>query len=47
MFEERSTEVEIMDDLDLGGQAMDQTLAELEVINQWLGGNKVVTDALQ
>lgn len=35
-----------MDDLQLEGEAMRQTLAELEVINNLLGGHKVVLDAL-
>jgi 2-polyprenyl-3-methyl-5-hydroxy-6-metoxy-1,4-benzoquinol methylase len=35
-----------MDDLALGGEDMAQTLEELDLINTWLGGNKVVTDAL-
>ncbi|CAN5915170.1 class I SAM-dependent methyltransferase [soil metagenome] len=46
MFSRRSPETEIMDDLALGGEAMAQTLQELDTINTWLGGNKVVTDAL-
>ena len=46
MFEKRSTEEEIMDDLALGGEAMDRTLDELEIINKRLGGNKVIKDGL-
>jgi 2-polyprenyl-3-methyl-5-hydroxy-6-metoxy-1,4-benzoquinol methylase len=37
----RSNEEEIMDNLALGGEEMDQTLRELEVINRLLGGDHV------
>jgi len=37
----RSTEPEIMDDLDCHGEVVDQTLRELEVINRLLGGDYV------
>ena len=40
-FRERSTEMEIMDDLCYTGPLMDRTLYELEIINKWLGGNDV------
>lgn len=46
MLEKRSNEPEIMDDLQLSGKDMEQTLEELEVINNLLGGHKVVLDAL-
>lgn len=46
MLEKRSYEPEIMDDLELSGKDMQQTLVELEVINNLLGGHKVVLDAL-
>ncbi len=46
-FTLRSTEAEIMDDLEYSGDPMDQTLHELEVINRWLGGNVVTMDALR
>ena len=45
-FTKRSTEPEIMDDLQFAGTMMDQTLRELEIINRWLGGNAVTIDAL-
>jgi 2-polyprenyl-3-methyl-5-hydroxy-6-metoxy-1,4-benzoquinol methylase len=45
-FAKRSTEPEIMDDLQYAGSMMDQTLKELEVINRWLGGNDVTLGAL-
>ncbi|NDK56793.1 methyltransferase domain-containing protein [Pontibacter sp. BT213] len=35
-----------MDDLTLSGEELRQNLRELEVINNWLGGHKVVLDAL-
>ncbi|GHA66620.1 methyltransferase domain-containing protein [Pontibacter akesuensis] len=42
----RSYEPEIMDDLTISSDEMRQTLNELEVINNWLGGHKVILDAL-
>ncbi|HTF16954.1 MAG TPA: methyltransferase domain-containing protein [Chryseolinea sp.] len=45
-FAKRSTDPEIMDDLQYEGSMMDQTLRELEVINRWLGGNAVTLNAL-
>lgn len=41
MFKTRSTQTEIMDDLNGGGTEMDQALRELETINLLLGGNNV------
>lgn len=46
MLRQRSDEPELMDDLTLTGEELRQNLAELEVINNWLGGHKVVLDAL-
>lgn len=40
-FSQRSNQIEIMDDLDCKGDVVNQTLKEIEVINRWLGGNKV------
>jgi ubiquinone/menaquinone biosynthesis C-methylase UbiE len=45
-FSKRSGNAEIMDDLDYGGEMMDRTLGELEVINRWLGGNNVTIDGI-
>lgn len=45
-FAKRSTDPEIMDDLQYAGSMMDQTLRELEIINRWLGGNAVTLNAL-
>ncbi|MDB5263653.1 MAG: SAM-dependent methyltransferase [Adhaeribacter sp.] len=47
MFKQRSQEPELMDDLNLSGEALRKNLEELEVINHWLGGDKVVIDALE
>jgi 2-polyprenyl-3-methyl-5-hydroxy-6-metoxy-1,4-benzoquinol methylase len=46
MFHKRSTQEEIMDDLNCQGEVVAQTLRELEVINTWLGGNQVTLNAL-
>ncbi|WP_230471359.1 methyltransferase domain-containing protein [Hymenobacter jejuensis] len=46
-FSQRATEEELMDDLTLASDALRQNLDELEVINKWLGGYRVVLDALQ
>jgi 2-polyprenyl-3-methyl-5-hydroxy-6-metoxy-1,4-benzoquinol methylase len=43
----RSSEIEIMDDLDCRGEVVDQTLRELDFINQWLGGNAVTLQGLK
>lgn len=45
-FSERSTQLEIMDDLNCQGEVVDQTLRELETINRWLGGNAVTLDGI-
>jgi 2-polyprenyl-3-methyl-5-hydroxy-6-metoxy-1,4-benzoquinol methylase len=42
----RSNQPELMDDLTLSGEELRKNLRELEVINNWLGGHKVVLDAL-
>lgn len=38
---------ELMDDLTCSGEVVHQTLRELDVINRWLGGNKVTIQGLQ
>ncbi len=43
IFSQRSTEKEIMDDLECSGPVLEQTLRELKTINRWLGGNHVTT----
>ncbi len=45
-FARRSTIPEIMDDLNCSGAVVYQTLRELDVINRWLGGNRVTLQAL-
>jgi 2-polyprenyl-3-methyl-5-hydroxy-6-metoxy-1,4-benzoquinol methylase len=47
MFDKRSNEKEIMDDLSFEGADMDQALRELEFINKWLGGNTLTTSGLE
>jgi 2-polyprenyl-3-methyl-5-hydroxy-6-metoxy-1,4-benzoquinol methylase len=44
---ERSSEPEIMDDLNCKGQVVEQTLRELDVINRMLGGNDVTIDGIE
>ena len=46
MFKQRATQAELMDDLNLSNEALRRNLDELEIINKWLGGNAVVTNAL-
>ncbi|RDV15509.1 methyltransferase domain-containing protein [Pontibacter diazotrophicus] len=46
MLKRRSNELELMDDLTLSSEDLRRNLDELEVINHWLGGHKVVLDAL-
>lgn len=41
MLKQRSTEIEIMDDLAISGDVIDQTLRELDTINRFLGGNQI------
>lgn len=45
-FSTRSDGIEIMDDLNCAGHMLDQTLRELEIINKWLGGNRITINAL-
>ncbi|TGE14771.1 methyltransferase domain-containing protein [Hymenobacter elongatus] len=42
----RATEEELMDDLSLASDALRQNLDELETINTWLGGYRVVLNGL-
>ena len=46
-FTRRSQEVEIMDDLACKGEVVDQTLRELDVINQWLGGDGITINTVK
>ena len=47
MFNQRSVEVEIMDDLLCDGPVVEQTLKELDTINLLLGGNDVSLSAFR
>ncbi len=47
MLTQRSNQPELMDDLSLSGDELQRNLEELETINTWLGGYKVVLDALE
>jgi ubiquinone/menaquinone biosynthesis C-methylase UbiE len=46
-FATRSFQKEIMDDLEVDGPVLVQTLKELKTINKLLGGNQVTTSALK
>jgi len=46
-FSQRSSEIEIMDDLDCSGEVVHQTLHEIEFINRWLGGNSITLNSLK
>tara|TARA_R110002049_G_scaffold256629_1_gene432071 strand:+ start:1304 stop:2011 length:708 start_codon:yes stop_codon:yes gene_type:complete len=43
----RSKEIEIMDDLEMSGDLLINTLDKLGNINKWLGGNKVALDGVK
>ena len=45
-FSKRSEDLEIMDDLQCAGEVVDQTLRELEIINIYLGGDKVTINGI-
>jgi SAM-dependent methyltransferase len=47
MLKQRSNQAELMDDFSLSGDELRRNLEELETINTWLGGYKVVLDALE
>lgn len=46
-FDQRCYDKEIMDDLEVGGEILKQTLRELRTINRFLGGNYVTTSGLE
>jgi 2-polyprenyl-3-methyl-5-hydroxy-6-metoxy-1,4-benzoquinol methylase len=46
-FSQRSSDIEIMDDLHCAGPTLERTLIELEIINKWLGGNNITIDSIQ
>ncbi|MGK0391598.1 MAG: 2-polyprenyl-3-methyl-5-hydroxy-6-metoxy-1,4-benzoquinol methylase [Maribacter sp.] len=43
----RSNEAEIMDDLDMSGEILIDSLDKLANINKWLGGNKATIDGIK
>jgi 2-polyprenyl-3-methyl-5-hydroxy-6-metoxy-1,4-benzoquinol methylase len=43
----RSTKIEIMDDLDMSGELLLNSLDQLARINKWLGGNKITIDGVK
>ena len=47
MLEQRSQEIEIMDDLEISGGVVNQTLRELNTINKFLGGNQISVSAFK
>ncbi|MCU0367830.1 MAG: methyltransferase domain-containing protein [Cyclobacteriaceae bacterium] len=46
-FSTRSEAEELMDDLACQGEVVNQTLRELDFINQWLGGNQITISAVK
>lgn len=46
-FTHRATEEEIMDDLSLQGEELDKTLANLGVVNRWLGSHLSVRSSVR
>jgi 2-polyprenyl-3-methyl-5-hydroxy-6-metoxy-1,4-benzoquinol methylase len=46
-FSDRSSDIEIMDDLHCAGPTLERTLIELEIINKWLGGNNITINSIQ
>ncbi len=44
---QRSTQIEIMDDLSMEGEVLRDTLDQLARINKWLGGNRATLSALK
>lgn len=45
-FSQRSSQIEIMDDLNCSGEVVEQTLRELDFINKYLGGDQVTLKAV-
>ena len=43
----RSKEIEIMDDLEMGGEQLIKTLDQIANINKWLGGNGITVDGVK
>lgn len=47
LFAQRSTEEEIMDDFTCSGEVLEQTLVEIDLINRFLGGDKITYKAVR
>jgi len=47
MFKQRSSEPELMDDLDFKGEVMDRTLQDLKKTNKWLGGDNITLEEVK
>ena len=43
----RSTQLEIMDDLDFQGDEMKNVLIDLKTVNKWLGGNNITINGIK
>jgi 2-polyprenyl-3-methyl-5-hydroxy-6-metoxy-1,4-benzoquinol methylase len=43
----RSKDIEIMDDLDMSGEVLINSLDQIASINKWLGGNKLTIDGIK
>ena len=43
----RSSQKEIMDDLDMQGEELEKTLLDLDKVNRWLGGNKITVEGVE
>ena len=46
MFLNRSSDKELMDDLNCSGEVLNRTLTEIENINRWLGGDAITINGL-
>lgn len=46
MFLNRSSDKELMDDLNCSGEVLNRTLTEIEKINHWLGGDAITINGL-
>jgi 2-polyprenyl-3-methyl-5-hydroxy-6-metoxy-1,4-benzoquinol methylase len=43
----RSSQPEIMDDLELQGKPLKELLDDLKIVNKWLGGNSITLDGIE
>jgi 2-polyprenyl-3-methyl-5-hydroxy-6-metoxy-1,4-benzoquinol methylase len=43
----RTSQREILDDFDLKGEELEETLSDLDTINKWLGGNDITINGLK